>query len=206
MAGLGLDTGFLEGLLVGLGLAGLAYGLLRWRSGRPGARGRPPQPPASASRSAPPLGTPPATPPSPGPTPDRTPAAAKAPRDVVLLSQRVVLHLHRFGGVEPTGDLGNHLTQAGIAAALSASQGSLSNALRRLEDGGAVFREKTHVRGRSKRVTVYRLTARGREIAVGLPRPASRAPTAPAGPVERTASAAAPAAESSNAPEAAPIA
>jgi DNA-binding MarR family transcriptional regulator len=56
------------------------------------------------------------------------------------------------------------MTQAGMAAALHTSQAAVSNALRRLVDGGALWVERSHVRDRLIRVQVYRLTPQGEAL------------------------------------------
>jgi DNA-binding PadR family transcriptional regulator len=48
---------------------------------------------------------------------------------------------------------------------LQARQGAVAGVLRRLEAAGVVSAETAHVLGGSRRVKVYRLTDRGRQIA-----------------------------------------
>jgi DNA-binding MarR family transcriptional regulator len=88
---------------------------------------------------------------------------------MLRLSQRVLLHLLRNGSASAAGEA---VTQRGIMAALNSSQGALSSVLRRLEDGGAIASEKTHVGGRDRRVKVYTLTPRGRGLVAAAPRAA----------------------------------
>jgi DNA-binding MarR family transcriptional regulator len=56
------------------------------------------------------------------------------------------------------------LTQAGMAQALGTSQPAVSKALKRLVDGGALRAERSHVRHRMQRSTVYQLTALGEDL------------------------------------------
>jgi DNA-binding MarR family transcriptional regulator len=87
----------------------------------------------------------------------------------VRLSQRVLQHLARRGGAFPASPGDETLTQRGIGSALGVTQGALSSVLGRLEDGGAIASEKAHVKGRDRRVKIYVLTPRGRELAARIP-------------------------------------
>jgi DNA-binding MarR family transcriptional regulator len=93
------------------------------------------------------------------------------PRDVtdaVRLSQRVILHVYALGTL-PQGDVAPPgLCQAGIGEALGVTQGGLAAVLRRLEAAGVVTVERGHVRGRDRRLKIYRLSAQGLEIARDL--------------------------------------
>ncbi|MCI4368790.1 MAG: MarR family transcriptional regulator [Thermoplasmata archaeon] len=77
---------------------------------------------------------------------------------------RILLHIARQPRFAPTETVPATLTQSGIAEALGASQGSVSNALKRLVDGGAVRVERTHVWRRMQRLKVYQLTERGESL------------------------------------------
>lgn len=81
------------------------------------------------------------------------------------LSRRVLVHLLRQGHLAPGIAPEDGHTQRGMGEVLGVRQGALSSVLRRLEDGGAIVSEKMHVRGRDRRVKVYQLTPRGRELA-----------------------------------------
>jgi len=104
----------------------------------------------------------------------------------IRLSQRVLQHLARRGGATPGAPSDESLTQRGIGAALGVTQGALSSVLGRLEDGGAIASDKAHVKGRDRRVKIYLLTPRGRELAARIPpngsaKPPSRPPAPRAG-------------------------
>lgn len=97
--------------------------------------------------------------------------------EVIRLSQRVILHLYAqgilpAGAVAPPG-----LCQAGIGEALGVTQSGLVAALRRLEAAGILTAERGHVRGRDRRLKVYRLSERGLELARELRARAARRPT-----------------------------
>ena len=186
-------AGFWLGVGAGVGASVAAFGAA-WVYFRSVVRSRrnapsPPDPPTPAPTDPPrPIGN--------GVAPIASPVAAVAalppeaapgapPRDaapaasLVRLSQRILVHLAHHGPRGAEGSVDEAATQRGIGGALGATQGALSSVLRRLEDGGAITSEKLHVRGRSRRVKVYRLTPRGVELArraAAVARPA----TAPA--------------------------
>ena len=164
-----MDTGFWEGLVAGLAVAAGGYALARWRLRRP-TRARTDSRSPAVSVPAPALSVPvPPTPiERPFPTPSPVPSVSPVAPESIRLSERVLAHLLRHASVTAEGEHGNAVTQRGIGSAVGATQGALSNVLRRLEDGGVIVRDKAHVRGRSKRVNVYGLTTRGRELALGV--------------------------------------
>jgi DNA-binding MarR family transcriptional regulator len=93
------------------------------------------------------------------------PPASGAPTEAVRLSQRVILHVYAqgdlpFGAVAPFG-----LCQAGIGEALGVTQGGLAAVLRRLQAAGILTAERGHVRGRDRRLKIYRLSTRGVALA-----------------------------------------
>jgi DNA-binding MarR family transcriptional regulator len=197
---------FLVGLVVGLAVAGVTYVALRSyfrlavfrRSERPSST----VPPLLPDLSDAPPAAPPASPVEAettarpleatglallSPSLESGPAPSIAERDLLSapseaaalrLSQRVLIHLARHGGLSAGGE---PVTQRGILTALQVSQGALSSVLRRLEDGGAIASEKAHVRGRDRRVKVYALTPRGRTlVATTAPATDRTAPATPA--------------------------
>jgi DNA-binding MarR family transcriptional regulator len=91
--------------------------------------------------------------------------------EALRLSQRVVLHLARLGALQADEIASEGFTQAGMAAAVGSGQNVLTNVLRRLEAAGVVVSDVRHVRGRPRRVKVYRLTPRGEALAHDLRRP-----------------------------------
>lgn len=80
-------------------------------------------------------------------------------------SARLVLFLAgrpRLGpGDVPTSDY----TQAGLAAALGASQGSIARIVGRLVEGGVLRTDQAHIRQRFRRLHFYRLTPLGELLA-----------------------------------------
>jgi DNA-binding MarR family transcriptional regulator len=56
-------------------------------------------------------------------------------------------------------------TQGGMASALGVRQNSLTNVLRRLVAAGLLTEDVRHVKGRNRRLKVYRLTVRGEGLA-----------------------------------------
>lgn len=91
-------------------------------------------------------------------------------RERLKLSQRVVIHIASQGRLYDDEVATPAFTQAGMAAALRVGQSPLSNILRRLVLGGVLVQDVRHVRGRPKRLRVYRLTAMGEALAVELRR------------------------------------
>lgn len=86
------------------------------------------------------------------------------------LSQRIVVHLSMQGRLYDDEIATPAFTQAGMAEALGVGQSPLSNTLRRLVLGGVLSQDVRHVRGRPKRLKVYRLTSMGEALAVELRR------------------------------------
>lgn len=86
------------------------------------------------------------------------------------LSQRIVVHLSVQGRLYDDEIATPAFTQAGMAEALGVGQSPLSNTLRRLVLGGVLFQDVRHVRGRPKRLKVYRLTSMGEALAAELRR------------------------------------
>ena len=93
------------------------------------------------------------------------------------LSQRVLLHIAREGAGGISATVSHQLCQQGIAEALGVTQGALSGVLRRLVAGGALISEKAHVVGHERRLNVYLLAPRGREIVRRLWKEFPAAPT-----------------------------
>jgi DNA-binding MarR family transcriptional regulator len=81
------------------------------------------------------------------------------------ISARILLHIARQPRVGREEVPPPSLTQAGIAEALGSTQASVSNALNRLVDGGAVEVERSYVQHRWIRLKTYRLTALGERLA-----------------------------------------
>ncbi|MCI4331505.1 MAG: PKD domain-containing protein [Thermoplasmata archaeon] len=132
----------------------------------------------------PPVGSPAALASPPRREPD--PTEGTGDEDPLRLSERVLVHLFWFGTDEATGVGRIEATQLGLARAMGVRQHTVSKVLSRLVDGGALETTTRHVSGASRRVKVYSLTPRGRNLAVGLgalrsPRVAgpSRLPTLP---------------------------
>lgn len=82
----------------------------------------------------------------------------------IKFSARILLYLAQQPKVEPDEIHPDSLTQGGIARALQSSQGAVSNALRRLADGGAVSAVRCRVPHRFRRVRAYQLTFLGEEL------------------------------------------
>jgi DNA-binding MarR family transcriptional regulator len=171
------------GLGVGAGALVAVAGVLSWRRR---AQVVPIGPMSVPSPSVPPVvGEPPARPaPIPAPpglvgrpeAPDLAAGVAPAsggvpPDDPLRLSQRILLHLARFGA--PPGELPIapiESTQLGMMQAFGAGQSAIANALRRLSAAGAVASESRHVAGHPRRLRSYYLTPRGQHIARELRR------------------------------------
>ncbi|MCI4366650.1 MAG: hypothetical protein L3K08_02740 [Thermoplasmata archaeon] len=68
------------------------------------------------------------------------------------------------------------LCQAGIGEALGVTQGGLAAVLRRLEAAGIFTVERGHVRGRDRRLKIYRLSSYGLEVARELRGRSARKP------------------------------
>jgi len=124
---------------------------------------------------APPSTVPESSPPGPGvpteaePGPPRS-ASMSAERGIartetLLVSQRIILHLVKQGRLGEDEVAPSSLTQGGIAEALAIPQNSLTNVLGRLVAAGALKVDVRHVRGKNRRLKVYRLTDRGEAVA-----------------------------------------
>jgi DNA-binding MarR family transcriptional regulator len=100
-----------------------------------------------------------------------------APEGNIRLSQRVILHLYAQGDLPAGAVAPPGFCQAGIGEALGISQGGLAAVLRRLEAAGIFTTERGHVQGRDRRLKIYRLSARGLEVARELRARAQRAQT-----------------------------
>ncbi|MCI4321555.1 MAG: hypothetical protein L3K18_02295 [Thermoplasmata archaeon] len=109
-------------------------------------------------------------PPQPdAPTPPRT-GSAPTPKGTLRLSQRVILHVYSQGRWPPGEVAPAGLCQAGMVEALGIPQAGLAAVLRRLEAAGILEGERAHVRGRDRRLKVYRLSTRGLDLAQELRR------------------------------------
>jgi DNA-binding MarR family transcriptional regulator len=108
--------------------------------------------------------------PGPGrvPVPANPATAAELPSERIRLSHRVILHVFAQGTLPPGAIAPLGLSQAGIGQGLGIPQAGLAAVLRRLEAAGVLVGERAHVQGRDRRLKVYRLTARGLELAKEL--------------------------------------
>lgn len=86
------------------------------------------------------------------------------------LSERILIHLFWYGRPGPDGIARAEATQQGMARALNTGQNTISKALSRLRDAGAVKVELQHVPGAPRRVKTYSLTPRGEAVARSLTR------------------------------------
>ena len=86
----------------------------------------------------------------------------------LLVSQRVILHLHSLGRLGSEDVAPHGFTQGGMAEALEIPQNSLTNVLRRLVAAGVLEEDTRHVIGRNRRLKVYHLTNRGEGLAKEL--------------------------------------
>ncbi|MCI4364357.1 MAG: helix-turn-helix domain-containing protein [Thermoplasmata archaeon] len=80
------------------------------------------------------------------------------------ISARLLLHIASQPRYERMETAPESLTQAGMASALGSTQAAVSNALRRLVDGGALRVERYHVRHKLQRLKVYQLTDLGEAL------------------------------------------
>lgn len=194
-----IPTDFALGLGSGLALALVLFLVLRWLGRRPASPSTPPRvapngaavpaddpppaslvepPPAVAELPTPSvsLDAPPESPrPDEGARPTVAPVRSKvvgpaAPPDRLRLSQRIILHVASQGTLLPGDVAPRALCQAGIGEALGVPQAGLAAVLRRLEAADVLVGERGHVRGQDRRLKVYRLTSRGRELATELRR------------------------------------
>ncbi|MDE1820194.1 MAG: PKD domain-containing protein [Euryarchaeota archaeon] len=98
------------------------------------------------------------------------PKATPPSRDALRVSERVVVHLALQGALHADDVAPVAFTQQGMAETLGVRQNALTNVLRRLEAGGILLVDVRHVRGRPRRMKVYRLTGRGEALAKELRR------------------------------------
>ncbi len=117
-----------------------------------------------------------------GPTPPGGSPAGPTPEHV-RLAIRLVLHLEAVGPPPRDGEAPTALTQAGIGAALAATQGAVSKVLRQLVAAEVVRRERLHAARMVRRVRVYSLTRRGELLAGELRARTSGRATPPEPPV-----------------------
>ncbi|MCI4339677.1 MAG: hypothetical protein L3K06_00790 [Thermoplasmata archaeon] len=99
------------------------------------------------------------------PEPDPAPARRLPPTETLRLSQRVILHVYAQGVLPPGEVAPPGLCQGGMIEALGIPQAGLAAVLRRLEAAEILTTERGHVRGRDRRVKIYRLSARGLQLA-----------------------------------------
>jgi PKD repeat protein/DNA-binding transcriptional ArsR family regulator len=86
------------------------------------------------------------------------------------LSERLLIHLLWYGRPGAEGIARAEASQQGMARALGSGQNTISKALSRLRDAGAVRVELQHVPGAPRRVKTYSLTPRGEAVARSLTR------------------------------------
>lgn len=96
------------------------------------------------------------------------------------LTLRLLQRLATLPRVAPGEIPTRECTQAGLADYLGAGQSAVSKILRRLSASGIVESATGHVTGNTRRVRIYRLTARGERLGRSLPDP-----SAPAGSEEK---------------------
>jgi DNA-binding MarR family transcriptional regulator len=93
------------------------------------------------------------------------PSAHQFDEEDLRISARLLLHIARQPGPDRVAtEAPPSLTQAGMAAALGTSQASVSNALNRLVQGGALKVESRAVWRKLRRSKVYFLTKDGEEL------------------------------------------
>jgi DNA-binding MarR family transcriptional regulator len=125
---------------------------------------------------APPDLTPPAPVSSP-PTPEELEPLAEpaSPRDASRrLSEQILSHLYWYGRRDADGLVTAEASQAGIAQRLRVGQNSVSRALQRLVDAGAVTVQLQHLPGAPRRIKTYTLTRDGEALARRLRRDLGR--------------------------------
>ena len=164
------------GILITL-VAGYLWLQFRWPSSRRGAAAPPAgtlvDPPDPIERAAP----------DPEPTaPSRRRAPIVVSSSTLLLSERVILHLDRFGRSSQQGLAPFHLCQQGMVEHLNVRQSALTKVLQRLAAAGALVESTEHVQGQSRRRKVYRLTTLGHLLAKDL---RARTPNSPTVTVAR---------------------
>jgi len=100
---------------------------------------------------------------APEETPGVEPVDSEA-KERLKISYRIVLHIARQGRFGPHDVVPDSVTQAGMLEALHVGRGALSNALRRLSDGGVLEVRTGHVQGQPRRLKVYQLTSEGEQL------------------------------------------
>lgn len=153
------------GEYVAVGVAGLVVAaLLAWiLAGSSGARRRPPAPPAGALAEAasPALASPPVA--RPTRRPPALPAAATS-----RTYERILTHLYWTSSRASSGVASPATTREGIARELRVDPSTVSRALTRLIQTGAVEVRREHVPGAPRRLAVYALTPEGSAVARSL--------------------------------------
>jgi DNA-binding MarR family transcriptional regulator len=135
------------------------------------------------------------------PDPNVRPVRSDLPAtDRFRLSQRVILHVYAQGILAPGEVAPDGLCQAGMGEALGIPQSGLAAVLRRLEAAGIFTTERGHVRGRDRRLKIYRLTSRGLQVAKELRTRAPRRTVEPSRTEPRPVSRVSPAVPSSAVP------
>jgi PKD repeat protein/DNA-binding MarR family transcriptional regulator len=104
-----------------------------------------------------------------------TPPERVVPGERLRLSQKVVVHLYSLGTLRDDEVAPATFTQAGMSERLDVGQSPLSNVLRRLVMAGVITQDVRHVRGKPRRLRVYRLTPMGEALATELRRQRSAA-------------------------------
>jgi PKD repeat protein len=150
-----------------LAVAALAAALYLRSVVRRGAAPTETTPPAAGAARSPeaaPASESPTGPPSPE---EMVQAAASRPasEDSRSLSELILVHLYWYGRSNIDGVARADASQAGMARRLGVAQNSLSKALRRLVDAGALKVELEHVPGAPRRLKTYALTPRGESVA-----------------------------------------
>ncbi|MCI4360968.1 MAG: PKD domain-containing protein [Thermoplasmata archaeon] len=87
------------------------------------------------------------------------------PEESVSLAERILVHLYWYGRSSIDGVARVDASQGGMARRLGVAQNSLSKALRRLVDAGALRVELEHVPGAPRRLKTYSLTSKGEAVA-----------------------------------------
>jgi hypothetical protein len=160
-------------ILAAAAIAGLAYrGMVRRRAA---AIEAPPGAMAGTAAVADLAGSPPPGLPETGasgaPAERPGPAGVGASLDESRrLSERILIHLLWYGRRGDEGAARFEASQQGMARALGSGQNTISKALSRLIDAGAVRVEVQHVPGAPRRVKTYSLTSRGEAVARSLTR------------------------------------
>jgi DNA-binding MarR family transcriptional regulator len=88
----------------------------------------------------------------------------KLTEEQLEISARLLLHIDRQPRFVRANLVPESLTQEGMATALRASRGSVSNALNRLVRGGALRVERSEVPHKLQRLKVYQLTPEGEAL------------------------------------------